>query len=240
VALTAPSRPRRAGKAGLSLKGRALQWLAQREQSRVELRRKLMRYALDEALAAQAGSASSRLAVPHSLGAPDAFDALSALSALDPCTTGSATGNPGTPDPVVARASAAEQVETLLDWLEANRYLSAERFVESRVNARAGRFGNLRIRHELKQHHVVLCDEAAQALRDSELERANAVRERKFAAWPETAAERARQARFLAGRGFSPETIGRALRDAAGEGRRANCGNCAGDTVLGGANRRSD
>ncbi len=104
------------------------------------------------------------------------------------------------------------RVEAVLDWLEANGYLSQERFVESRVHARSARFGNLRIRQELKQHQVALGAEAAQALKDSELQRARAVRARKFASWPATAAERARQGRFLAGRGFSPEVIGRALR----------------------------
>src|SRR5204863_8546062 len=99
-----------------------------------------------------------------------------------------------------------------LDWLEAQRYLSQERFVESRVQARSARFGNLRIRQELKQHQVALPPEAAQALKDNELGRARAVRARKFAHWPANGAERARQARFLAGRGFSPEVIGRALR----------------------------
>jgi regulatory protein len=107
---------------------------------------------------------------------------------------------------------AAARVEAVLDWLEANGYLSQERFVESRVHARSARFGNLRIRQELKQHQVALGPEAAQALKDSELQRARAVRARKFASWPATAAERARQGRFLAGRGFSPEVIGRALR----------------------------
>ena len=114
-----------------------------------------------------------------------------------------------------ADADAVTQVEGVLDWLEANGYLSQERFVESRVHARSARFGNLRIRQELKQHQVALGAEAAQALKDSELQRARAVRERKFSAWPVTAAERAKQARFLAGRGFSPEVIGRALRVAA-------------------------
>lgn len=111
-----------------------------------------------------------------------------------------------------ATEDAAPRVEAVLDWLEANGHLSQERFVESRVHARSARFGNLRIRQELKQHQVALGAEAAQALRDSELQRARAVRARKFASWPATAAERARQGRFLAGRGFSPEVIGLALR----------------------------
>jgi regulatory protein len=118
------------------------------------------------------------------------------------------------PSPSAAELSPAARVEAVLDWLEAHQYLSQERFVESRVHARSARFGNLRIRQELKQHQVALSPEAAQALKESELERARAVRERKFAAWPSSPAERAKQARFLAGRGFSPEVIGRALRGA--------------------------
>ncbi|MBC8057234.1 MAG: RecX family transcriptional regulator [Rhizobiales bacterium] len=147
-----------------------MQWLAQREQSRVELHRKLLPHArAEDAAAAEAG-----------------------LPATD--------------------MAAAPRVEAVLDWLEAHQYLSQGRFAESRVHARASRFGNLRIRQELKQHQVAISPEAAQALRDSELQRARTVRERKFAVWPASAAERAKQARFLAGRGFSPEVIGRVLR----------------------------
>jgi regulatory protein len=123
-----------------------------------------------------------------------------------------AAAEPGEPLADSAHPGAAAQVEAVLDWLEANGYLSPERFVESRVHARSARYGNLRIRQELKQHQVALGADAAQALKDSELQRARAVRERKFATWPANAPERARQARFLAGRGFSPEVIGRALR----------------------------
>jgi regulatory protein len=157
-------------KAQRSLRARALQWLAQREQSRSELRRKLL---------------------PHALAEDEAA---------------AAAGGP------IAELAPAARVDALLDWLEAHEYLSHERFVESRVHARAARFGNLRIRQELKQHQVALPAAAAQALKDSELQRACAVLERKFAQPPSTPAERARQARFLAGRGFSPEVIARALR----------------------------
>lgn len=156
------------------MKARALQWLAQREQSRVELRRKLL---------------------PHAL-AEDAAAVAAGLPAGEP--------------------AAGTRVEAVLDWLEAHQYLSQERFVESRVHARVARFGNLRIRQELKQHQVALSPDTAQALRETELQRAAAVRERKFAHWPASPAERAKQSRFLAGRGFSPEVIGRVLRGVAG------------------------
>ena len=168
-----------------SLKARALQWLAQREQSRAELRRKLLPHARAEA--AVNAEANAKL---------DA-DATSAASV-------SQSG--------AGAASPAQRVDAVLDWLEAHQHLSQARFVESRIHARAPRFGNLRIRQELKQHQVALPPLAAQALRDSELQRALAVRERKFAAPPSNAVERGRQARFLAGRGFSPEVIARALR----------------------------
>lgn len=164
-----------------SLKGRALQYLAQREHSPLELRRKLMPHARAECEADLAAL-------------PDA--------AVEPST----------------RPDAAERVEVVIAWLVAHNYLSAERFVETRVHARSARFGNLRIRQEIKQHALVLPPEAAQALKDNELERACAVRSRKFSEAPSSAAEHARQARFLSGRGFSPEVIRRALREAAAAG----------------------
>jgi regulatory protein len=160
-----------------SLKARALQWLAQREQSRVELRRKLLRQVRAElARAAVSGDA----------------DVL--VTADDEGVT--------------------EQVDAVLDWLEVNGYLSAVRFVESRVNARSTRYGNLRIRQELQQHQLRLPSELAQTLVASEIDRAKAVRARRFAKTPDDATERARQARFLIGRGFSADAVQAALRSA--------------------------
>jgi regulatory protein len=165
-----------------SLKARALQWLAQREHSRDELRRKLLTHARrhEESMAEQAD------AQPQG-----------------------ASGEPR-PDPATA-------VDALLDWLQAHHYLSDERFVESRVHAREQRFGNLRIRQELAQHGLELDDARAAALRQTELERARAVWARRFGVLAADAVGRARQARFLARRGFSAEVIrrvvGRAARD---------------------------
>lgn len=110
-------------------------------------------------------------------------------------------------------ASAAQRVEALLDWLEAQRYLSTERFAESRTHARASRYGNVRIRHELRQHGAALSAEAAQALNESELERARAVRLRKFPEPACTSTEQAKQARFLSARGFSADVVRRVVRE---------------------------
>jgi regulatory protein len=114
-----------------------------------------------------------------------------------------------------AEADLAHQIDELIAWLQAHRYLSEERFVESRIHARAARYGNLRIRQELAQHGLTLGADAAQTLRDSELERALQVWQRKYSTPPADANERARQSRFLAQRGFSPEVIARVLRRAA-------------------------
>lgn len=154
-----------------SLKVRALQWLAQREYSRSELRQRLLRVAAGRA-------------------APE-----------------SPSGEAADDDNAEAR------VDELLDWLQAHRYLSDERFVESRVHARAGRYGNLRIRQELAQHQLALPPDAEQALKDSELARARQVWARRFDAPAQSAAERVRQARFLTGRGFSADAVRRVMRE---------------------------
>ena len=124
-------------------------------------------------------------------------------------------GAPGEAAPGEAAANdPALRVDPVIDWLRAEGHLSETRFVESRVHARAARFGNLRIRQELAQHGLALPPEAAQALKASELERATEVWRRKFGAAPVDAAQRARQSRFLAQRGFSADVIARVMRDA--------------------------
>ena len=59
---------------------------------------------------------------------------------------------------------------------------------------------------------VELSPELAASLAASEIERAAAVRARRFAALPASAAERAAQSRFLLGRGFSPDLVQRLMR----------------------------
>jgi regulatory protein len=165
----------------LSLKARAMQWLAQREHSRVELRRKLLRAARQR----------------NEAGA-DARGAGAAALEPDP--------DADAPDP-------SAEVDALLDWLVVNKHLSEARFIESRVHARAARFGQRRIAHELKQHGAALDADSAARLRATELERARAVWARKFGAAPAAdAAGRAKQMRFLAGRGFAADVIRRVVQ----------------------------
>lgn len=123
-------------------------------------------------------------------------------------------------EPDSSDTEAAAQVDAVLDWLEAQGYLSQQRFVESRVRVRGERFGLRRIRQELAQHGLSLPAQAEAALLQSELERARAVWARKFAHVPGAATtappdpgETQKQARFLAGRGFSSDVIRSVLRD---------------------------
>jgi regulatory protein len=172
----------------LSLKGQGVQLLSQRDHSRVELRRKLLKHARK----AQELSKEQLPLQPQADGAVSASSASAVAEAL-------------ADDP-------AEQVEQVLDWLQKQRYLDEARFVESRTHARAQRFGNQRIRLELAQHGLSLSAETAQHLRDTELARAKDVWLRKFGGSAPDAAGRARQMRFLAARGFSGEVIQRVVR----------------------------
>lgn len=175
-----------------SIKVRALQWLAQREHSRDELRGKLLRLLLRRPVRVDErndpGGIGTDQAGWRPLGhAPDhppddPFD--------DPTT----------------------EVDALLQWLEAHGYLSEARFVESRVHARQSRFGNLRIRQELQQHDVALDADTQQALQRSEFNRAWDLWRKKYDSPAEDAAARLRQMRFLAGRGFSIDVVRRVVK----------------------------
>ncbi|KWB78514.1 recombinase RecX [Burkholderia ubonensis] len=107
-----------------------------------------------------------------------------------------------------------ESVEPVLDALEQKGWLSDARFAESLVHRRASRVGAARIVNELKRHAVgdTLVEEVGAQLRETEWARAQAVWRKKFGALPQTPAERAKQARFLAARGFSSATIVKLLK----------------------------
>lgn len=139
----------------LSLKGRALKYLAAREHSRAELTRKL-----------------------------------------------------------ASHAESSEEVERVLDELEARGFLSAERFAESVVHRKAARYGTARLKAELSQHQLPedITRAVTQNLRETEQERAQALWQKRFGEVAQTPAELAKQMRFLAGRGFSGDVIRRVVK----------------------------
>ncbi|PLC52515.1 recombination regulator RecX [Pollutimonas nitritireducens] len=146
----------RVKKKGPSLKARAIAILSRRENSRLELQRKL---------------------APH--------------------------------------AESPQELDQLLNDLERENWLSNQRFAHNLVHRRAPTKGTGLIVQELRQHG--LADETVSdlqlQLRHTEVDRARSVWEKKFGQAPEDAKAYARQFRFLASRGFSPECLRRILGD---------------------------
>ncbi len=153
----------------ISLRGRALQYLARREFSRAELRAKLLPY----------------------LNVEDEF----------------------APAPSV-------DLDALLDDLTTRGWLSDARATTQLVHAKRGRFGTQRITYELHQRGISdeLIEAELPALKESELEAARDVWQRRFGVVPQDAKEKAKQMRFLQSRGFSIDVILKVLRTTVLEG----------------------
>ena len=114
---------------------------------------------------------------------------------------------------LAAYAEDADEVESVLDALEKEGWLSTERFAQSLVHRRASRQGAARIVQELRQHGVDdnQVAELRDQLRATEYDRALEVWKKRFSAKPDDRAAYAKQARFLASRGFAHDVIRRIL-----------------------------
>ena len=101
----------------------------------------------------------------------------------------------------------------VLDNLAAKDFINESRVVESVVHRRSAKLGAARIKQELlaKGLEPEAVAQAVAQLRGSELERAREVWRKKFGTQPQDAAERGKQMRFLASRGFGGETIHRVV-----------------------------
>jgi len=110
-------------------------------------------------------------------------------------------------------------LERVLDELAAKGFINEARVAESVLHRRAGRLGGARVLQELRAKGLPdqVLEDAAQQLRDTELERARAVWHKKFGVPPQDAAERARQLRFLAARGFGGAVANRVIKGLADE-----------------------
>ena len=140
--------------AKLSLKGRALRYLAQREHSRAELVTKL-----------------------------------------------------------AAHVEEGDDLNAMLDELEAKNFINAERVVDSVIHTKATRYGASRVAQELRRKGLAqdLISDAMERLRGTELARAKEVWQRRFGTPPTTPQERAKQMRFLASRGFGGDVVRKVL-----------------------------
>ena len=149
----------------VSLRSRALQYLARREYSRAELAAKLQPYAQLE----------------------DDFEQLQPID-----------------------------LDELLGDLAARGWLSDARAATQLLHAKRPRFGTQRITHELRQKGIgeELIAQVLPALKETELETARDVWQRKFGVLPQDDKEKSRQIRFLQSRGFGFDVIFKVLRDA--------------------------
>jgi len=155
--LQAVAEARKRARPAISLKGRALRFLARREYSRMELRRKLLGQDVD-----------------------------------------------------------ANELEAVLDDLEAKRLLSDKRYAEVLAQSKGGRYGVASLSRTLSQQGVSpeVAAAALEPLRASERERALEVWRRRFGEPPADLKERARQHRFLLARGFDAATVSWILKHA--------------------------
>lgn len=107
----------------------------------------------------------------------------------------------------------SDDIVALLDQLERENLLSNSRYAEALAHSRAGRHGSVRLKSELREKGVpeaILADVVGQA-RDTDLVAARAVWRKKFGELPVDAKERAKQQRFLLGRGFPAEVVRRVV-----------------------------
>jgi regulatory protein len=111
-------------------------------------------------------------------------------------------------------AEGDDDIDALLDDFKARGWLSDERFSEQVVHARKGRYGSLKVAHELHEKGVdeVLVDKVIADLAKDEEANARGVWQRKFGELPHNREQWAKQARFLQSRGFGFDTIKRVLR----------------------------
>ena len=147
----------------ISLRARALQYLARREYSRAELRSKLLPYTKTD----------------------EDFEQFQPVD-----------------------------LDALLDDLTARGWLSDARAATQLIHAKRSRFGTQRIAHDLRQKGISeeLVSAALPVLKESELETARIVWQRKFGSLPQDAKEKARQMRFLQSRGFALDVVFKVLR----------------------------
>jgi regulatory protein len=210
----------------LSLKGRALRWLAQREHSREELARKLLRHLAAERRAARrapvspgerpeaqdAGALANGVLPAVAQEPGTGLRAPDRASAVDPAGATSAAHAPDAP----TAAEDRQRIDAALDALEVRGLLSDARAAQSLVISRASRHGSRRLRQDLQAKGLApeLIDRALASVADSEFDRARQLWQRRFGQAPLDLRERARQTRFLLGRGFAADLIRRVMAEA--------------------------
>ncbi len=111
-------------------------------------------------------------------------------------------------------AESEEQINQVIQQLLDKNLLSNERFVESLILRKSNQYGVKRLSQELAMHHIDAETKAdfLKPLQSSELERAQALWERKFGVIATEQKEIARQMRYLMSRGFNGELVFRIIK----------------------------
>ena len=101
----------------------------------------------------------------------------------------------------------------VLDILQAKDFINESRVLESVIHRRSAKLGAQRIKQELQAKGLEpeAVAKALDTLRTSEVERAREVWRKKFGGPAQDAGGRAKQMRFLAGRGFGGDAIQRVI-----------------------------
>jgi regulatory protein len=107
-----------------------------------------------------------------------------------------------------------ENLDALLDEFRRRGWLSDQRYADQIVHARRGKYGSLKVAHELRSQGVAeeLIEKAVAEASAVDREAALGLWRKKFGTVAKTREEWARQARFLQSRGFGTETIKAVLR----------------------------
>lgn len=110
----------------------------------------------------------------------------------------------------------ADTLDALLDDLESKRSLSDRRYAEVVAHSKGVRYGVASLSRTLSRKGVSpeVAAQALAPLRASEPERALEIWKRRFGEQAVDLKERARQHRFLLGRGFDPATVAWVLKQA--------------------------
>ncbi len=109
---------------------------------------------------------------------------------------------------------AKDEISTVLEEFSQRGWLSSQRFAENYVTHKQAKFGSQKLAYELRQKGVEesVVQQALEAAKETELERAREVWRKKYGVPPTTPAEKARQIRFLQSRGFDQTIIRHTLQ----------------------------
>jgi regulatory protein len=98
-----------------------------------------------------------------------------------------------------------QELDAVLDKLEKQKFLSDARYAQSIARRKSDRYGSALIVESLRQQGVGqhIIEDVKSDLKDSEIERLYELWQKKFGVYAQDAAQRSKQIRYLASKGFA-------------------------------------